>query len=108
MQASTPPRSDNRAVGGVWSFEMAPPLEPEVVETFVLLLLASDVREGRIFLFPLTAGVSVVCVSRMLSVGIKAFSSEGASDIGVDVKDCSMLGVDTGGAGEFRFRRVRR
>jgi hypothetical protein len=25
MQASTPPRSDRRAVGGVWSFAIAPP-----------------------------------------------------------------------------------
>jgi hypothetical protein len=83
MQPSIPPRSARRAVGGVWSFEIAPP--PDIFGR--LLTLLSSVRDERTLRLPLArtggvAGTSAGAVA-VAGTGESARVSMGSSMGGV-------------------------
>ena len=66
MHASTPPRSDRRAVGGAWSFAIDPETEVEVDvgETFVRFVLpASVILLDRTLRFPGWDSGDIICAS---------------------------------------------
>jgi len=68
MQASTPPRSDKRAVGGAWSFAIDPEAEVEVDagETFVRFVLpVSAILLDRTLRFPGWDSGDGICASEV-------------------------------------------
>lgn len=95
-QLSTPPRSDSRVEGGVYSFAMPPPLPDTADESFVRLLIPSSltpVREDLVFRF-VAAEEGIRASDEEIVVGSSVdgpgvVGSEGRVSCGVGVVDTS-------------------
>jgi len=112
--ASTPPRSANRVVGGVWSFAIVPP-EPEAgteANLARLVLLESGARDERILRLPLARegcwDISEDSGNRDGARGVGRAAGGGSVISGVGAAESSAGVATPGDAGELRLSLVLR